>query len=105
MRMWHEVSTAFGFGESMPFWYTGLNERVLPAGQLLVFASAYKDDERSRQRFFDMLEGKGHSLGITVCYCSVLDDCWVVRWGEQPASEGKLPRDQCPISEADRFRN
>jgi hypothetical protein len=105
MKGWAEVRKAFGFGEnSKMMTYSSVNGRVLPAGQLLVFAAANKD-ETSRQKFDDMLEGRGHQLGITLCYCSVLDDCWVVRFGRQPASELKLDADQCPVRAADRFYN
>lgn len=60
------------------------------------------DDEQSRTRFRELLPTGKHAISIIVCYCSVLDDCWVSGLGDtridaDPAS------DDCPITPAERF--
>ena len=63
-----------------------------------------RPDEPSRAFFRDLVDDK-RDFKIAICYCSVLDYCWVARYGGVPAHERDLPDGHCPIAEQDRFRN
>jgi hypothetical protein len=86
--------------------YTGewimstLGEMVLPSGKdITILRPADNDD--SRQKFSAMLRDKNHHVAITICYCSVLRDCWVLTMPRDP--DESTPRD-CPIVPAERFK-
>jgi hypothetical protein len=106
MKNWWQVARAFTRDEEAGIIFSFLNGRVLPPNTELEIAMP-RDNDPSRLMFRALLAGDEHKLGITVCYCSVLDECWVERYGaEPPAAEKDLPDDQCPIiSEKDRFNN
>jgi hypothetical protein len=104
MPTWVEVVNAFGYGKTKHIVFGFLSGRVLTANQDLDFAAAKKDD-LSRKVLLDVIEGGTHAFGITLCYCSVLDECWVARYGRQPEAERNLPENECPVTEADQFHN
>jgi hypothetical protein len=104
MGNWSDVVRAFGYGEDSRIVFSSLSERVMPAGMELEFATP-RNDEPSRKMFRDVIESDTHAFGVTVCYCSVLDDCWVARYGSRPKNERDLPDDVCPVKESDRFHN
>jgi hypothetical protein len=104
MRTWADVVRAFGFGDADILFYSALsNERVIPAGQTVELYSPIPGDENNKKRLRDIYEQKGHSCGITICYCSVLDDCWVARQGSVSKGELKRP-DDCPVGPTERFQ-
>ena len=62
-----------------------------------------EDDEQSRAKFQELLPRGKHALSMTVCYWSVLDDCWATTLDiADEHSEGR-PADSCPIPAAERF--
>jgi hypothetical protein len=103
MANWSDARRAFGFGEQPMLIFSSISGRVLPAGQNLEFAWA-RDDEVSRKKFLDMIQGNGHGFGITICYCSVLDDCWVERYGQQPDVD-PARKNECPVRASEQFHN
>ena len=105
MRTWTDVRDAYGYDENTLIVYSGLSGRVLPTNQELEIAAPQTGSESSRELMREVTNGEKHSLHITVCYCSVLDDCWVARYGTRPESERDLPDDECPVTEAQQFRN
>ena len=105
MRHWDEVKRAFGYGEDAEIFFSSLNGRVIAGDKDLEIAYPRPDDA-SRAMFRDLLEAEKHSFNITVCYCSVQNDCWVTHYGsDRPERERKLPPDECPIAESEQFRN
>jgi hypothetical protein len=68
-----------------------------PAGKEITFLKP-ADNVASRAKFKDLLPGGKHPLGLSVCYCSVLDECWVVKFGAKAKSV-----DHCPAERADRL--
>lgn len=76
-----------------------LSNTVLPAGAKLAAVSPL-DAETTPQFMQQFLSGK-HAIVVTVCYCSVLDECWVVTSDTVP--EAIADADACPIPRAERF--
>jgi hypothetical protein len=104
IKTWDELMHAFGHKNG----YGGsqLSKRVLAPGQRL---DAFKvwDDETSRLAFKHVFMDNDKRLGITICYCSVLDQCWVERslkYWRDDEWEGGVAVDECPIAKADQFR-
>ena len=60
------------------------------------------DNDASRARAATLLPGNAHSMSVTVCYCSVLDDCWVTTL-EVEDDNTPGPPGSCPIPVAERF--
>jgi hypothetical protein len=73
---------------------------VLPPGKDMTILRPDSADVASRfeEQF---LSGK-HAISITACYCSVLDECWMVTSDTVP--EPISGADGCPISAAERFK-
>lgn len=77
-----------------------IGNTVLPAGKdLTVFRPR---DEASTSRFIGGLLGAMHELQVAVCYCSVLDECWVATSGAVPVSVSDP--EACPIAATERFK-
>jgi hypothetical protein len=74
-----------------------------PANELYMFEA--HDNDAGRKFFQDVQHQKNHKIGILVCYCSVLDDCWLAALGNVPDIEvdADRPIDRCPIDSAQRF--
>lgn len=95
---WDDAIRLAGFTGSESVIRTWFHEAVVPADQTVTLLEAAADDA-SRARFAELFPHHPHEIAITVCYCSVLDECWVASTGE-PARAA----DRCPIPEAERFR-
>jgi hypothetical protein len=100
VRTWTDVERAAGY-DRKGLTSSWLTRAVLsPGNDFIVIRSL--DDEESRARFRELLPGGKHVLSITVCYCSVLDDCWVTAVGGENDRNAD-PRDSCTIPAAERF--
>jgi hypothetical protein len=90
---------AAGFDDSINTVWSTLSSAVLPAGKELTFLQSAPDDH-SRDSLIALMHGNGHTLGMTVCYCSVLDECWVDFRDTRSNGPATQP---CPIRDAERF--
>jgi hypothetical protein len=90
---WGGVARAVGYPADDHIVSSSIKGAVLPPGKELTIAQP-ADNDASRARFHDLLL-HGHEVAILVCYCSVLDECWVTDADDAPAA--------CPIADADRF--
>ncbi len=99
VRTWWEVRKAAGITDKERLGWGDLRHAVLPPGKdFTVFRS--EDDEQSRAKFQELLPRGKHALSMTVCYCSVLDDCWTTTLDiADEHSEGRSA-DSCPIPAA-----
>lgn len=77
-----------------------LSSSVLPAGRDLMFLRPY--NEQAGPRFEELFLGDKHAIAITVCFCSVLDECWVASSSTVP--EAISGADACPIAAAEKFK-
>jgi hypothetical protein len=73
----------------------------ISAGQVYPFVTA-TPGEQGRALFEQRLIGK-HFVAVTICYCSVLDECWVTGWRDD--GDYHDDGDECPIKDAERFRD
>ena len=60
-------------------------------------------DQVTRYFFND---GAEHRLGLVLCYCSVLDDCWMSAMGQVRGFDVNVDREigRCPIADSERFQ-
>jgi hypothetical protein len=106
VRSWDDVRRLAGFTGEKRLLISDLTGMVLPPGKDLTIAYP-ADDAPSRQAFAELLPGGQNALSITVCYCSVLGECWVSGLGrgvlhDEPGAEPRPP-DSCPIAASERF--
>jgi hypothetical protein len=106
MRTWDDVVRAFGYGERASIAFSSISGRVIPADKDLEIA--LPRNEESRPMFRELLDGRSHAFSITVCYCSVMKECYVERYGansdsDEPGSEEDERK--CPVKESEQFGN
>lgn len=77
--------------------WSSLATAVLASGNELKFLAPREGDDDSRRTFLSLLWPKVR-IDISLCYCSVLDDCWVTGYSLPTA-----PSDNCPIPDGERF--
>jgi hypothetical protein len=80
-----------------------INRRVIPPGEV-VEAYAVMDDDAGRAVFSKVFRENEKRVGMLVCYCSVLDQCWL--FGAGGRFENVDPDeevDECPIASGDQF--
>jgi hypothetical protein len=101
VRTWADVRRAAGFTGDEQLVSSWLSQSELSPAQ--VFTIIHPDDNAaSLAKFKQLLPGEQHAVAMTVCYCSVLDDCWVA--GDVARNDGESePSDSCPITAAERF--
>jgi hypothetical protein len=99
---WSDVKKAAGFTHGEGVVTSWLSKAVLSPGKDFTIVKP-ADDEQSRAKFKELLPGEKHSLEMTVCYCSVLDDCWTTGAGGERDDGQARPRDSCPITASERF--
>jgi hypothetical protein len=96
---WSEAHRAAGnLGKNLNF-HSSTSGRVIPPNGKIEMYEATKSDEAHRA--YDVLFDEV-PFGVTVCYCSVLDDCWLTTFGKRAFPSGEI--DRCPIPPADRFQ-
>lgn len=101
VKEWAAVEKAAGLLDGEGFVKSWLSKVVLSPGKDFPILWP-NDNEQNRAKFMQLLPGGKHALSITVCYCSVLDDCWDVTLGAEPDDRAGS-RDSCPILAAERF--
>jgi hypothetical protein len=81
-----------------------LNGRVIAPG-VSMDAYSVRDDDAGRTLFSTIFRKNEKRIGVLVCYCSVLDVCWLAGGGGR--FEGHIDfdeeLDECPIAKADQF--
>lgn len=98
---WQDVRTAVGYTRGEGFITSTISYAVIPAGKDIAFAKPF-DDDQSRAKFNELLLRGKHAIAVTLCYCSVLDECWIAS-NELPLNGMATTRAGCPIKVDDRF--
>jgi hypothetical protein len=106
VKTWPDVQKAAGFVDEEWLIWSTIHAAVLPADKDFTIV-APADNEQSRTRFKDLLPGHQHqhAISMTVCYCSVLDDCWVARLGETRDNGDVDAEGTCPIADGESFED
>jgi hypothetical protein len=103
LRTWDEAAIeASAPGAKRPFIFSSFNGRVVPPGGTVELFHA-ADSEESRQLFTRLFGA--HEVSLLVCYCSVLENCWLTGYGYPRQHDGQRTDERCPISDKDQFRN
>jgi hypothetical protein len=99
---WGDVQKAARYGTGEGLILSWISRAIIPSGKRIEFVKAYPG-ERSERKFHELLPDGKHELAVTLCYCSVLDDCWVASSGDPMLDGRAITRDGCPITVAERF--
>lgn len=99
VKTWNQAETVMGEqpGSIVTSQFSG---SVIPADKELEIVAPF--DEATTERFLRSFLGDRHAIDVTACYCSVLDECWVVT--SDTVSAPIASPDDCPIPLAERFR-
>jgi len=100
MQTWSAIARAAGFTGDEGIISSSARRAVLSPDTTLVIASP-TDHEAARVKFKELLPRGTHAVSLTVCYCSVLHECWVT--GDDVPQE--FPDDRCPIREGEGFED
>lgn len=76
-REWPEVFEALGF-EAGGWRQSFLNGNVVSPGETVTWLRFTTREDFDRF----MALGQAHGLGVELCYCSTLGDCWQTRWNQ-----------------------
>lgn len=99
---WGDVERAAGYRNGEGVTRSYISRAIIPAGKQILFARP-NTGEPSQGKFKDLLPDGKHMLRVTLCYCSVLDDCWVASSGDGMLDGRAITDDGCPITVAERF--
>lgn len=99
---WDDVEKAAGYRRGEGVTRSFISRATLPAGKQVVFARP-DAGEPSQVKFKDLLPDGKHTLHVTLCYCSVLDDCWIASSSDRMLDGRPITSDGCPITVAERF--
>ncbi|HEX3764063.1 MAG TPA: hypothetical protein VHW23_35460 [Kofleriaceae bacterium] len=99
---WDDVWKAAGYPLKESGITSWISRAVIPPGKEIVIVRPAGLD-RNPARFKSLLPDHRHELHITLCYCSVLDDCWATGAGLLLDTVALGSLDDCPITVPERF--
>jgi hypothetical protein len=99
---WLDVEKAAGYRRGEGTIRSFISRAIIPAGKEILFARPEAGDQ-SQLKFKDLLPDGKHTLDVTLCYCSVLDDCWVASSSDRMLDGRPITSDGCPVTVAERF--
>lgn len=99
---WSDVWKAAGYRPGEGGITSWISRAVIPAGKQITIVRP-DEQERNRARFMSLFPDHAHELHITLCYCSVLDDCWATGAGLWLDTVPLGSLDDCPIKLSERF--
>lgn len=99
MHSLDSVRKAAGFVDGDGVAQSSLSANVLPAGKKLVYLQPWAEADHAR--FLQLLLDDPQRLVTTLCYCSVLDECWQI----DSLSTTPVSIETCPIAEAERYHD
>ena len=80
--------------------YSSLNGLVLSAGEDIDYLKP-----SSPEHFLALRRHAGKRLGIKLCYCSVLNECWTTQTYGESADDVQREVSRCPALGPDEFAN
>jgi hypothetical protein len=99
VKTWADLLVALGH-KPEHFGYSTLKGAVIPPGQQVEAFTAH-DNEAGRALFAEVFRNQEPRIAMLVCYCSVLDQCWLASNRDDVDADREI--DACPIAQADRF--
>ena len=104
VKTWADVEQAAGFTGKVTLGHASINGVVLPPGKDYVIMIP-SDDEPSRVKLKELILREKHGVAMTICYCSILDECWVAPRASGAQGDKPGPPDSCPIPPGERFED
>ncbi|HET9624297.1 MAG TPA: hypothetical protein VFP84_23150 [Kofleriaceae bacterium] len=99
---WGAVHKAVGGRADSNFIYADLTHAVMSPGKDLTILRPLNAE--SAPSFVELYLGTQHELGLEVCYCSVLDECWLTASDDDARVTAIGGPDDCPIPAGERFK-
>lgn len=99
VRNWNIIQKLAGFHGDEAVTRSTVHHAVIAADKELEMVRAW-DNDASRRRFMTLLDDARH-VDVTICYCSVLDECWLT----STQREDTIEISDCPIPATERFRD
>jgi hypothetical protein len=99
---WSDVWKAAGYARGDGGITSWISHAVIPPGKAIAVLRP-GEQERNPARFQSLITGGRHELHITLCYCSVLDDCWAIGADMLRETIVPGPPESCPITVDERF--
>jgi hypothetical protein len=100
LKSWDEVMHALGHPTG--YGVSQLSHRVFAPGQRIQVINGW-DNEEGRRAFKHVFVESEARLDVLICYCSVLDQCWMAGGLKSWGIDDDREIDDCPIAAADRF--
>ncbi len=101
VKTWVDVEQTAGRGSGSGLISSWLSKAVVLPGKDFTIVQPM-DNDASRALAETLLPRGSHRLSVTVCYCSVLEDCWVTTLDVED-DETPRSRASCPIPTSERF--
>jgi hypothetical protein len=103
LRTWSAVREATGLS-GLELATSSLRGRVIPAGKDYTILQPMETKE-SRDKLRELLRGTFHTISVTICYCSVLKQCWTEPRGAagEPGDAATDVDGPCPILAIEQF--
>jgi hypothetical protein len=92
IESWSDLGGVAGFVHEQGESTINAGFKVLPAGKQIDFLRP-ADNAQSRAQFKQLFVGGEHALAMSICYCSVLGECWITSIGEDPPPIETCPRE------------
>jgi hypothetical protein len=100
VKTWQELMRALG--HPTDYGTSQVSRRVFAPGQRVEAINAW-DTEAGRSAFKHVFKESESRLDVLICYCSVLDQCWMAGGFKSWLIDADREIDACPIAAADRF--
>jgi hypothetical protein len=101
MKTWVEAIRSVGHDRTEGYAFSSLNGRVLPPGDKVEVYDGHATE--ASRALYDVIF-RDHGISMLVCYCSVLDQCWVAGYGLRYRIDVRNPA-SCPITDSEQFSN
>lgn len=103
VKTWQDIKKTTGLTE-LTYVMSTFSFGVLLSGSVFTIAKA-ADSAQSRAAFAELFPDGKHALSITVCYCSILDECWVTAFHAEGIDNRSIGSDECSIRDDERFED
>jgi hypothetical protein len=100
VKAWRDLMSALGHPSD--YGVSQVSARVLAPGQRVEAINAW-DTDGGRRAFQHVFRESEARLDILICYCSVLDQCWMAGGFKSWGIDADREVDDCPIAAAERF--
>jgi hypothetical protein len=102
VKSWTDLRKAAGFTDDETLTTSSVKNVVLPPGKDYAIWRP-GDNDPSRESFRRLVYQHKHTFTVTICYCSILEECWTTGFGAVVTDGPPRSPEACPIPAAERF--